>query len=66
VQRHVPARRVAATNRLELAGQTVLAGVTARIGELRDHDRGQDAEDDHHDQNFDERKALAVSTLSGH
>src|SRR2546430_14966163 len=34
-----------------------------RIGELRDRDGGQDADDHHHDQQLDERKSLAVHVL---
>src|SRR5256885_6797684 len=31
-----------------------------RVGELGDRDGGQNADDHHHDQQFDERKTLAV------
>src|ERR1051325_966381 len=35
-------------------------GLPLRIGELRDRDGGQDADDHHHDQQLNERKSLAV------
>ena len=45
-----------AANGLQLAGQAVLASILAGVGELRDHDRGKNAEDDHHDQDFHQRE----------
>jgi hypothetical protein len=48
--------------RLELAREAVLARILRRVGELRDHDRGKDAEDDHDDQNFDERETTLRPT----
>ena len=50
-----------AAGRLELAGQAVLARVLRSVRELRDHDRRQDAQDDHDDQNFDERETTLKS-----
>src|SRR5207253_1714246 len=52
-----------AADGLQLAGQAVLLGVGARVRELRDHDGGQDAKDDDHDENFDKGETLGVPAI---
>jgi hypothetical protein len=47
-----------AAQRLDGAQQAALARVLAGGRELRDDDRRQNAQDDHHDQNFDQGEAL--------
>jgi hypothetical protein len=54
-------QRDLAAHALHHRHQAALLGFLRRVRELRDHDRGQDAQDDHDDQDLDQRKALAVS-----
>jgi hypothetical protein len=56
-----------AAQRLELRQQAAGPGALAGVGELRDDDRGEDAEDDDDDQDLDEGEAaVAVLRWTGH
>ena len=50
---------------LELGQKVRLAGVFTGVSELRDDDRGKDAENDHHDQDFDQRESPVGSAHHG-
>jgi len=52
-----------AANRLQLALHAALRSFLRSIGELRDHNRGEDAENDDDDENFDERESATNSAL---
>ena len=49
-----------AAQRLERAGNRVVPGIVAGVRELRNHDRRQNAEDDHDDQDFDECESACL------
>ena len=51
-----------AADRLQLGGELRGLGGLRGVGELRDHDRGEDAEDDHDDQDLDEGETSGPCT----
>ena len=53
-----------AAKRLQRALKAAFAGILAGVGELRNHDRGQNPQNDHHDQDFDQRKSALRSGLT--
>ncbi len=56
-----------ASHRLELCPGAADAGVIGRIGELRDDDRGQNAENHDDNEDFDEGEAASgTSNVRGH